>query len=45
MPYLFFILSDANIARHADDNTPYGIADDIFGVIASLEKASKHLFE
>ena len=45
MPYLFFILSDANIARYADDNTPYGIADDIFGVIASLEKASKHLFE
>ena len=29
----------------ADDNTPYVIADDINGVITSLEKASKVLFE
>ena len=30
---------------YADDNIPYVIADDINGVITSLEKASKVLFE
>ena len=42
---LFFILNDVDIASYADDNTPYVIADDINGVIRSLEKASKALFE
>ena len=42
---LFFILNDVDIASHVDDNTPYVIADDINGVITSLEKASKVLFE
>ena len=42
---LFFILNDVDIASYADDNTPYVIADDINGVITSLEKASKALFE
>ena len=42
---LVFILNDVGIAGYADDNTPYVIADDINGVIASLEKASKALFE
>ena len=42
---LFFILNDVDIASYADDNTPYVIADDINGVITSLEKASKVLFE
>ena len=45
MADLFFILHDADIASYADDNTPYVIADDINGVITSLEKASKALFE
>ena len=38
---LFFILNDADIAIYADDNTTYVIADDINGLITSLEKASK----
>ena len=42
---MFFILDDVNIASYADDNTPYVIADDINGVIASSEKASKAMFE
>ena len=42
---LFFILKDVDIANYADDNTPYVIADDNNGVIASLEKASEALFE
>ena len=42
---LFFILNDVDNASYADDNTLYVIADDINGVIASLEKASKVLFE
>ena len=41
---LFFILNDVDIASYADDNTAYVIADDINGVITSLEKASKALF-
>ena len=45
MADLFFILNDVDIASYADDNTPYVIADDINGVITSLEKASKALFE
>ena len=42
---LFFILSDVDIESYADDNTPYVIGDDISGLISSLEKASKALFE
>ena len=42
---LFFTLNDVGIASYADDNTPYVIADNINGAIASLEKASKALFE
>ena len=42
---MFFILNDVKIASYADDNTLYVIAGDINGVIASLEKVSKALFE
>ena len=42
---LFFILNDVGIASYTDYNNPYVIADDINGVIASSEKASKALFE
>ena len=42
---LFFILKGVDIANYPDDNTPYVIADDNNGVIASLEKASEALFE
>ena len=34
---LFFILNDVDIVSYAVDNTPYVIADNISGVIASLE--------
>ena len=40
---LFFILNDVDIASYADDNTPYVIADDINGVITSLEQTSNGL--
>ena len=42
---LFFVLNVVDIASYADNNTPYVIADDSNGVITSLEKASKALFE
>ena len=42
---MFFILNDVDIVSYADDNTPYVIADDINGVITSLEQTSKALFE
>ena len=42
---LFFILKDVKITSYADDNTLYVIAGDINGVVASLEKVSKALFE
>ena len=45
MAHLFFILNGVDIANYVDDNTPYVITDNINGVIASLEKASKALFE
>ena len=41
----FLILNNVDVASYADDNTPYVIADDINGVITSLEKTSKALFE
>ena len=45
MADLFFILNNVDIASYAVDNTPYVIADDINGVITSLEQTSKALFE
>ena len=42
---LFFIIEDIDIASYADDNTPYVIADNIDGVIKSLEEASEILFK
>ena len=42
---LFFIIEDTDIASYADDNTPYVIADNIDGVIKSLEEASEILFK
>ena len=42
---LFFIIEDTEIASYADDNTPYVIADNIDGVIKSLEEASEILFK
>ena len=45
MADLFFILTDVDIASYANDNTPYVTADDMSGVITSLEKASKTLSE
>ena len=42
---LFFILNDVDIVSYGDDSTPYVTADDINGVIRSLEEASKTLFE
>ena len=42
---LRFILKGVDIASYVDDNTSYVIADNINGVIASLEKVSKTLFE
>ena len=42
---LFFITEDTDIASYADDNTPYVIADNIDGVIKSLEEASEILFK
>ena len=41
---LFFIIEDTNIATYADYNTPYFSADNIDGVIKSLEEASEILF-
>ena len=37
---LFFIIKDTDIVSYADDNTPYVIADNIDGVIKSLEEAA-----
>ena len=42
---LFLIFNDVDIASYADDNTLYTIADEINGVIESLEKAPKALFQ
>ena len=41
----FSFYNDVDTASYPDDNTPYAIADDINGVIKSLEKASKALLE
>ena len=42
---MFFIFEDLDIARYADDNTAYATADNIDGVIKSLEEASEILFK
>ena len=42
---LFFIIENTDIASYADDNTPYISADDIDGVIKSLEEASATLLK
>ena len=42
---MFFIIEDTDIASYVDDNTPYVIADNIDGVIKSLEEASEILFK
>ena len=42
---LFFIIEDTDIASYSDDNIPYVSADNINGVIKSLEKASEVLFK
>ena len=41
---LFFIIEDVDIASYVDDNTPYVSADNIDGVIKSLEDASELSF-
>ena len=42
---LFFILNNVNVASYVDYNILYVIAGDINVIIASLQKASKALFE
>ena len=41
---MFFIVNSKDNANYADDNTPYATANDIDGLIASLEEVSKSLF-
>lgn len=42
---MFLIISDTDFASYADDNTPYTTAETIDSVLASLDKASKALFQ
>ena len=42
---MFFITEDTDIASYADDNTPYVSADNINGVVKSLEEAIEVLFK
>ena len=42
---LFFIINNINIARYADDNTSYIVADNIDDLIKSLEETSTALFQ
>ena len=42
---LFFILNKTNIAKYADDNTPYNSSNDINGLIKSLGKALREFFK
>ena len=42
---LFFIIEDTDIASYVDDSTPYIIANNINGVIKSLEEASEILLK
>ena len=41
----FFIIEDTDIASYSGDKTPYVIADNIDGVIKSLEKPSEITFK
>ena len=40
----FFIVTNTDIPKYADDNTSFATANDIYSLIASLEEASKSLF-
>ena len=42
---LFFVVNDSDIASYANGNTPNIIADNMDGLITSLEQASNALFE
>ena len=42
---LFFTVNDIDIARSVEDNIPYMIADNVDGLITSLEQASNGFFE
>ena len=42
---LFFLIEETEITSYADTNTPYVIADNIDGIIESLEEASEILFK
>ena len=42
---MFFIIEDTDTASYADDNTPYVSADEIDGLIKSLEEALEILFK
>ena len=42
---LFLVVKDVNIANFADDNTPFTSANNIDGLIDSLEKTSSSLFK
>ena len=42
---LFLTMDDIDKVKYGDDNTPYVTADDIYGVIASLENVSNTLFK
>ena len=45
LAYLFLILNKIDIAKYADDNTPYTGSKDVNGLMKSLEEASKELFK
>ena len=42
---LFFILNDVSVVSYVDYNIPCVTAGDVNVIVASLEKASKALFE
>ena len=42
---LFFISNNVDIAHYADGNSPYADGGNVIGVITSLGKSSKALFE
>ena len=42
---LFLTVNDFDIARYADDNIPYMIADNVDDLATSLEQASNGFFE
>ena len=42
---LLCVVNDIDIASYMDDNAPYMVADNVNGIITSLEQASNALFE